>query len=226
MDDALAGPPNWTKANPAGTPPSVRYGASAIYDAPRDRLLVFGGDSQSADNALYELSLAGTMAWSPLTTSGSAPITRTYAAAVYDPVRDRMLMFGGQLYPTFLALNEVWELSLSGTPAWSQILPPGLYPNPRDDPAMIYDPVRDRLLIYGGFANDQETWALNLAPSPMWEHLSPSGQLPSARTGARAIYDGLNDRMLMYGGMSGSSRCRTPSRGNRSTSGVHPRPHR
>src|SRR5258706_11798883 len=127
----LEGPPMWHKANPTGTPPSTRSGQSVIYDALRDRMLMFGGIG--GDTTLYQLSLAGDMAWSTVSISGSPPAARRNAAVAYDPVRDRMLIFGGQRWPDDFVLNEVWVLSLSGTPAWTQILPPAPYPNPRDD---------------------------------------------------------------------------------------------
>ena len=48
------------------------------------------------------LSLAGTPAWSALAPSGTPPSWRYMHSAIYDPVRDRMVVFGGS------SLNDVW----------------------------------------------------------------------------------------------------------------------
>src|SRR5207249_12332137 len=50
------------------------------------------------------------------------PHSREYPAAIWDPVRHRMVMFGGlQLDPTFGPLGDTWGLTMGATPAWSQI---------------------------------------------------------------------------------------------------------
>src|SRR5215831_14079025 len=60
--------------------------------------------------------------------AGAAPPSRYAQAAIYDPIRDRMVMFGG-LGEAGL-LNDVWSLSLTGTPTWGQIAA-GHGPTPR-----------------------------------------------------------------------------------------------
>src|SRR5262245_19788204 len=101
--------------------------------------------------------------------SGAAPPIRTAPAAIYDPVRDRMMVFGGQGDAGQL-LNDVWALSLSGSPVWTQILPSGHAPTARYYPTAIYDPVRDRMLVFGGWDNGptNDVWALSLSGSPSW----------------------------------------------------------
>ena len=49
--------------------------------------------------------------------------------AIYDPVRDRMVVFGG--YDGNGNRNDVWALSLSGSPAWSELTPAGSLPSAR-----------------------------------------------------------------------------------------------
>ena len=67
------------------------------------------------------------------------------------------------------AAGDVWELSFSGGPAWSHIVPSGAVPPPRNGHSAIYDPVRDRMIVFGGvdgstYRND--AWALSLSGSP------------------------------------------------------------
>src|SRR5262245_17189818 len=68
------------------------------------------------------LPLSSNPAWSALAPPGESA-ARYYSAAIYDPVRDRMVVFGGidGLGPH----NDVWALSLSGDPAWSALTPVG-----------------------------------------------------------------------------------------------------
>ena len=64
-----------------------------------------------------------------------------------DPVRDRMVVFGGHGLVLF---NEVWALSLAGAPAWTQLTPPGDTAERAESHSAIYDPVRDRMVVFGG----------------------------------------------------------------------------
>ena len=75
------------------------------------------------------------------------PSGRSEHTAIYDPVRDRMVVFGG--YDGTLR-NDVWALSLSGSPAWSALAPAGSPPSARYGHTAIYDPVRDRMVVFGG----------------------------------------------------------------------------
>ncbi len=201
---SLAGTPAWTELTPSGTPPSVRRYHSAIYDPVRDRMVVFGGFNGDVYlNDVWELSLAGTPAWTELTPSGTPPHSRYRQSAIYDPVRDRMVMFAGWWSGT--NFNDVWELSLAGTPAWTELVPSGTPPNARYSHSAIYDPVRDRMVVYGGveygYLND--VWELSLAGTPAWTELTPGGTPPRARYVHSAIYDPVRDRMVVFGGFTG-----------------------
>jgi len=117
---SLTGPAEWTQITPLGGPPSPRYAHSMVYDSARDRLLVFGGtpDGVATDSDLWELTLSGTPTWNQLVIAGPPP-GRLAHVATYDPVGDRMIVFGG--YNAGVLINDTWQLSLSGTPAWTQL---------------------------------------------------------------------------------------------------------
>lgn len=206
---SLSGTPAWSQLSPTGTPPSARDLDTAIYDPVRDRLLIYGGTDGSYLNDTWALSLPGTPAWSQLLPAGARPSTRDECALIYDPVRDRMLVFGGE-HGLGNGLNDAWALSLSGTPTWSELFPAGTPPAPRYFAAPVYDPVRDRMLIFGGSGAGShlnllnDTWALSLSGTPTWSELFPSGTLPSARTEHSAIYDPVRDRLVVFGGANGS----------------------
>ena len=84
-------------------------------------------------NDVWSLSLSGSMAWTRLTPSGAAPSARWLHSAIHDPVRDRMIVFGG-------GTNDLWSLSLSGTTSWSPIVAAGTPPSARSGHVAIYDP--------------------------------------------------------------------------------------
>jgi hypothetical protein len=158
---SLGGSPAWTSLSPAGGP-SARQGLSAIYDPPRDRMVVFGGMNGSTRfGDVWALSLSGEPVWTSLTPPGPAPAPRNGHSAIYDPVRDRMVVFGGSDGTS--ALGDIWALSLSGTPGWSLLDPGGPQPSPRYEHSAVYDALRDRMVVFGGwdgYNRYTDSWAL------------------------------------------------------------------
>ena len=141
--------PQWTKLAPSGTPPPSRTAASAILDPIRHRLIIFGGYSGgNYDNSVWALTLGSTPSWTQLAPGGTQPPSRLYHTAIYDSVRDRMVIFGGENGPS---LNDVWALALNGSPVWAQLNPTGTPPSGRYGHVSIYDPVSDRMLVFGGW---------------------------------------------------------------------------
>jgi hypothetical protein len=196
----LSDPPRWTRFHPGGSQPSYRYTQSAIYDPVRDRMIVFGGFNDHVQNDLWQLSLGDAPAWSPLVATGAPPHARHRHTAIYDPVRDRMIVYGGTNDTTLFA--DVWSLSLAGPPAWTEITPAIGGPVARYRHSAIYDPQRDRMVVFGGRSTGDlnDTWALDLSGTPAWSELHPPAPLPRTRGGHSALYDPAGDRMLVYGG--------------------------
>lgn len=203
----LASAAGWHQMLVHGTPPSSRNGHTAIYDPVNDRMIVFGGFDTEPRNDVWSLSPAGPPSWQQILPTGTPPGARTGHAAVYDPVRQRMIVIGGVSNGTYN--NEVWELTLSGVPAWNPIATQGNAPNPRAYHSAIYDPDGDRVLAFGGFdavtGATRETWELSLAGTPTWSLLAPAGPLPLARLQHGAIHDPIGDRMMIFGGERGDS---------------------
>jgi hypothetical protein len=155
---SLAGSPAWSQLAPAGSSPSARYAHTAIYDPVRDRMVVFGGYDGDRRNDVWALSLAGSPAWSELTPAESPLAARYWHTAIYDPVRDRMVMFAGY---DGTQRNDVWALSLAGSPAWSD-LTPAAASSARFYHTAIYDPVGDRMVVFAGYDGSfrNDAWAL------------------------------------------------------------------
>lgn len=199
---SLGPSPAWTQLAPTGTKPAQRHAHCMIYDPVRDRLVIFGGRDVIGDrNDVWELPLS-TLAWNQLTPSGTPPTAREHAAAIYDPVRDRMIVYGGfDGKPTWN--GDVWELTFSPL-AWNKITPVDTGPGARDRHSAVYDPVNDRMVIFGGRTGSgtwgNDVWALSLGGTPSWLPITPPGTLPPARWGHSGIYDAVNRQMVIFGG--------------------------
>ncbi len=200
---SLGANPTWTNAS-AGTPPPSRDLAHGIYDASRQRMVMFGGWSGSSFlNDTWQLSLAGTPTWSPLVTTGT-PLPRRENSASYDPIRDRMIIFGGldTGYPQ--PIDETWSLSFQ-TNQWTQLPTPPPPGGPRTAHESVYDPVSDRVIVHGGYDGANylsSTMALNLTGPPVWSDLSsssPAGS-PSPRREYSAVYDPAREQMVLFSG--------------------------
>src|SRR6266849_3211159 len=203
---------SWSQLSPIGGPPSGSYEPAAIYDPATKQMIVFGGSTFGADNNdLWALSLVGSPTWTLLSPAGGPPAPRVGAKAVYDAANTRMVVFGGGLGNTSPCADDVWVLSnangVSGTPTWSQLAPSGAAPGPRWVSSAVYDPVSNRMTVFGGnncfsgFYND--VWVLSnangLGGTPAWTQLAPAGTPPSPSGYHTAVYDSGSNRMIVFG---------------------------
>ena len=207
---SLSGAPSWSVLSPSGTPPHARDALGLVYDPVRDRMLLFGGAyafglTTLVYNDVWAMSLGPSPAWTQLAPAGTKPAGRYAHCMIYDPVRDRLVIFGG--YDVIGRRNDVWELSLSGTPTWTPLMPSGTPPTAREHAAAIYDPVRDRMIVYGGFDGKPdwsgEVWELTFSPLA-WNKITPIDVGPGKRDRMAAVYDPYNDRMVIFGGRTGN----------------------
>jgi len=202
LELALTGHPGWGVIQAAGALPEPRRAPVAVYDPVRDRMIVFGGLDGSYLNDVWVLSLGANPTWSPLSPSGSPPAGRWKAAGIYDPIGDRMIVYGGQ--GAGGTSGEVWALELSGSPAWSLLtVGGGLQPDGRYEHTAVYDPARNRMLVFGGTTAggpSGDGFALNLTASPTWSYNSPpGGPGPSGPVSTdHATYDPARDCMLVF----------------------------
>ena len=95
---------------------------------------------------------------------------------VYDPVGDRLVLFGGTHIYLGPGYNDVWSLPLSGPLAWSQVPTSAFPPSQRWGFGAIYDPAGARLVVFGGvdlvdWRND--VWSLPLSGAYTWSQVEP-----------------------------------------------------
>ena len=125
--------------------------------------------------------------------TGSPPPYCIGADAVFDSLRDRMLVFGGRYSgPGAMILS----LSLAGAPHWS-FLTASLEPPPFGRYTTFYDPAADRVLaVDDGYS----TWSLSLGGSPQWSHVTTIGAPPSRRFSGSLAFDWRGRRLILFGG--------------------------
>ncbi|HXF26242.1 MAG TPA: kelch repeat-containing protein [Bryobacteraceae bacterium] len=219
--DGTTGTPTWTQLSPFGTPPAPRVGHAAVYDPDTNSMIVFAGQNGGGVGGTYSdtwiLSnangLGGTPVWTQLSPIGGPPPGQYGSSAVYGPVNNIMMVFGGGIQGNQVASNAVWTLSHAngqgGTPVWKNIAPEGMpgAPAKRYFHTAVYDRGSNRMTIFGGnvlgtvFNN---AWVLinanGLGGTPTWKLLGPPSPLPALRASHTAVYDAASNRMTIFGG--------------------------
>ena len=122
------------------------------------------------------------LSWTRATaTGGVAPPNRRDAALEYDPVRGRIVLFGG--IGDGGELNDVWVYTVT-TSTWSEVTTSGNAPAPRFD--MVSGIANDILYVSSGQRGAEvfaDVYALNLATN-VWTQLPQRGEIPEGRYGS------------------------------------------
>jgi len=188
--------------------------AAMVYDPIARRVLSIAGDNHwviaegsggcsSSSNEVWQLRLEGEPRWTLLGTEGEPPSPRRSLAAIDDPERNRVIVYGG-FADGFL--NDLWQLSLQGTPTWSRIEVAGESPPPLAGSAAVYDSKQKRMILVHGNDGTRPTarhggvWALELSGTPRWRRLFSASTGPAPRSAHSAVYDSRNDRVIVFGG--------------------------
>jgi N-acetylneuraminic acid mutarotase len=152
---------SWTELKPSGAIPSGRYASMMAYDPSSRKMILFGGMTPAArlnDTWAYN---PATNTWTELSPVGATPSPRGGHAMAYEPVRGRMIMFGGGESYTDM-VNDTWAYDPAAN-SWVELTPMGKLPWPRGAHSMVYDPVTQRLIMFGGVDDTRtylhETWA-------------------------------------------------------------------
>jgi hypothetical protein len=186
QDDTFAlpfgGAAEWTVL-----PPRLAPGI-AVYDAATPQMLISIGTDTHA------LDLGSTPAWR-YAERHMLPRTQANAALAAD---SRTLVVVDGLHANG-GYHETWTLDLKDhTPSWvRQEIPGG--PGIRDKMAMVWDPVRARILAFGGpppsYEGTNDVWSLTLGPPPAWTPVTTTGTQPPL-WGWNGVYDPSGDRIV------------------------------
>ncbi len=177
-------PTDWVRARVL----EQRLGHAVVWDAARERLMLFGGDR-----------VADTWEWDGICWTRRSPVTRPPArvgqAMAYDSGRRRVVMFGGRAIDG-VPIADTWEWDGSD---WTQRLP-ATSPPAGTGHAMGYDSVRQRVVMVGG-TSFRQAWEWDGAN---WTQFAGLGPYPSDRSGHALAYDTQRRRFVLFGGADGS----------------------
>jgi N-acetylneuraminic acid mutarotase len=143
--------------------PSVRAAHSMTYDSESDRIVLFGGGDESKtmnDTWVFDCT---NNTWANVTFA-ETPSDRSSYSMTYDDKSDRVILFGGYHYNRTgipIYLNDTWSYDLNHN-KWKN-LTPIKDPSPRFDHAMVYDSVKDQIILFGGSNSmpDDDIWVYN-----------------------------------------------------------------
>lgn len=141
----------------------------------------------------FALSACQSVGWQLLQVESSPP-SLADGRAVYDTATDSALLFGGVTSDNKLS-DQTWEWNGE---TWSQIFP-DRHPKARSKQAMAYDPVRKKIVLFGGWDGKSvfnDTWEWN---GKNWKQIKPKHQ-PAARCCHAMAYAGDLKKIILYGG--------------------------
>jgi hypothetical protein len=135
----------------------------------------------------------------------------TDAMSAIDPVRRRLLVFGGEEYVLGSGYfdrdaDRLWSWALDGTGPWSSSTIEGQPPKGISGTQCAFDPSRDRVIalptVRRVFAPlDTVPMIEWIGDAPRWTRMRVEGTPPYPRSDARLIMDPLHDRLIMQGGV-------------------------
>jgi hypothetical protein len=182
----------WTRFDVPG--PGYREGAMMAYDAARRQSILFGGANEKFEVLGDTWAWDGAQ-WTQVSTTGAAP--RFPSAIVYDAAREKVLLFSGHFVDqtSYINFSDFW--AWDGT-SWKEISMPGEHPGVRNISQMVFNPVNQNVLLFGGgeeqFLGDLWSW-----DGMSWSQLSQSGA--PVRSGAGGAYDPERNRLVVFGGV-------------------------
>ncbi len=198
----------WQDSVATSAPPSARYDHAAVWNGAAGKLLVFGGFNGTMRFADTWSLDPSTMAWTQVTTSGSAPSARSGHVAIYDAAGNRLVVFGG--FNGTTALNDLYALDLTSN-TWSALGASGTAPEARQGALGVYDPVHRALVVFGGAGSSTpylgDVWSLDLATLAWSQIVTPESgtAAPAARVDCAGDLDPLRLQLVVVGGRTGTS---------------------
>jgi hypothetical protein len=176
--------PGTPSANPGWvlkTPPAPwgRYYFSAVYDAARQQVLMFGGSRGADMNETWVYDGANWTHKHPC----HSPAAQESAALAYDSVNQKVVLSG-----TAATNRETW--TWDGTD-WTELSPASSPEAAGDQPPAVYDAARQQTVLINNFCS--ETWIWD---GTNWTKKSPATSLPG-NAYCTAAYDAAQSQVVM-----------------------------
>jgi len=194
----------------AGSPPS-RESPSMVWDG--QKVIMFGGFLGSYKNDLwwYDPASGTTGAWIQMKAQGApgSPSARKRHSMVWDPIGNRVIMFGGE--NALGSKNDLWWYEpISNT--WTQKKtgvadgsPPSRYFH-----SMVWDSVGQRMIMFGGrdasYTNKNDLWWYDPETNTWQVQIAQDADgSPTARYSQSMVWDPIGQRVIMFGGNDGTN---------------------
>jgi N-acetylneuraminic acid mutarotase len=188
----------WTEVFPLVSPDS-RQSHAMCYDPEYRKIIMFGGYRESVfnfdDTWVYDYSIN---LWTELHPT-IRPSARYGAKMVYDPINQRIILFGGR---NTTILDDTW-VYYYGNNTWMELTTTG-NPDTRYWHGMVYDSDMNKVIVFGGRhigapgeALD-DTWVLNPSTN-VWTEIHPTTH-PTNRMEPMMIYDPYSHKTVLFGG--------------------------
>ena len=188
----------WIRRFTDAAPPG-RASHVMVYDSNRDQIVMFGGLANGEllnDTWVYRGDWFN-REWVEID-APNTPGVRQFAAAAFDPIRDRMIVFGGQQLNAdrtqLVDLRDMWEFD--GT-TWTQILESG--PDIRK-PLLAWDDARGQLILLGHDSDVRTKMYTYDAAATAWNEVTPE-KLPPCINESGITYDFDKQLVLVAGGV-------------------------
>ena len=170
----------WSSLTQSGPSPGARWGHAAAWDDQNERVIVFGGRTQTgfANILVYDLKIIDNVAtWREITPSGTGPSQREGHSIVWDTEEysrpglgsqwRRVILFGGK-DSGGARKNDAWILwyrnSDQTNMQWEVVSGGPTAPPPRTRHSSFWDFSRLRMVVIGGdtgaSTSDNDNWGL------------------------------------------------------------------
>jgi N-acetylneuraminic acid mutarotase len=169
--------------------PEPMDGPAHGYD-PDGEMLVFGGYGGST----WTFNIAN-KTWY-CAKSPSSPEVRFFSAMAYSTQAKKYVLFGGgtgmDSFNIDTSLNDTWVFDPS-TGTWTEVMP-ATSPPARHHHEMVYDPVNDVFILFGG---PDDTWTYDIGTN-IWTQRGPTAT-PGPRSGHGMVYVDSLQAALVFG---------------------------
>jgi cysteine-rich repeat protein len=190
---------SWTAISQ--TTATGRTHVTMAYDAARKQIVMFGGGGAITtfprpNTVLSDTWLrTGSAAWTQPAAFAEPP-ARYRSATAYDPIRKKVVLFGGQSNATTM-LNDTWEWDGR---SWAQVSvasPPPI----RAGHGLDFDTkdTTQSIRLYGGDNTTSTFTDVYRFTGTAWTAVASAGR--TSTKGATLSYDVQNDRLVTFGGL-------------------------
>ena len=186
----------WTEIFPP-TSPSARSSHSMVYDPINQKIILFGGvnltDNWLSDTWVFDYR---TYLWTQVFPDNIPPI-RGSSSIFYDALAQKVIIFGGYR-DSGGNLDDTWSYDYT-TNNWTNlnpsIKPPGRYGAP-----MVYDPINQRGIMFGGRTSTitDDMWVYYYLNNS-WTEIDMITK-PVNRYWEGLVYDKSIQKVILFGG--------------------------